>query len=387
MVNMNQYEALPSPCFVMYEEALEANLQLLDLVQREADVSIICALKGFAFWHSFPMVKAYLSGATASSLNEARLIVEEMNCEAHTFAPVYLEEEIDSLMLYSSHLTFNSLSQFEKYKNRRDKYKKRVSFGLRVNPEYSEIETDLYNPALPGSRLGVLAEQMPEQLPPEVEGLHFHVLCENDSYALERCLQHFEARFAPWIKQCKWVNFGGGHHITRADYDVAHLIELLQNFRKRYPNIEEVILEPGEAVGWQTGVLVSTVEDIVENKGVNIAMLNISFACHLPDCLEMPYKPTVLSAHEPNENSKFVYRLGGCSCLAGDYIGMGDFAFDEPLEVGDRIVFDDMIHYTMVKTTFFNGVKHPAIGVVKSDGEFLLLSEPGSFQDYKSKLG
>lgn len=384
---MSAFDNYPSPCYILSEAALEANLQLLDLVQKEAGVSIICALKGMSFWHSFPLIKNYLAGATASSLNEARLIAEEMCCDAHTYAPVYMEEEFGQLLIYSSHLTFNSLSQWDKYRDIALNSPKKVSFGLRVNPEYSEIETDLYNPALPGSRLGILAEDMPEDLPEGIEGLHFHVLCENDSYALEHCLEAFEKRFSHYIKQCKWVNFGGGHHITRSDYDVLHLIQLLKDFKARYPNLEEVILEPGEAVGWQTGVLTSTVEDIVVNKGIKIAMLNVSFACHMPDCLEMPYKPTVLDATEPDENSKFVYRLGGCSCLAGDFIGMGDFAFPEPLEIGDRIVFDDMIHYTMVKTTFFNGVRHPSIGMIHKDGEFELLSVPGTYESYKEKLG
>ena len=380
------YEQFPSPCYVMFEESLLANLQLLDLVQKEANVKIICALKGFAFWHAFPMVRHYLSGATASSLNEARLISEEMGCDAHTYAPVYMPEEFDDLLLYSSHITFNSLSQWARYRQRVKEFPKKVSCGLRVNPEYSEVKTDLYNPAIPGSRLGILASDMSEHLPEGIEGLHIHVLCENNSLALENCLKAFEERFAPLIRECKWVNLGGGHLITEQNYDIPHLIKLLQDFRKRYPNLEEVILEPGEAVGWRTGVLVSTVEDIVVNKGIKIALLNVSFACHMPDCLEMPYKPTVIGAKEPDAESKHVYRLGGCSCLAGDYIGMGDFAFPEPLEIGDRIVFDDMIHYTMVKTTFFNGVRHPAIGVVHADGEFEFLTQPG-YEDYKAKLG
>jgi len=381
------YDNFPSPCFVMYEEALEANLQLLDLVQKEAGVSIICALKGFAFWHSFPLIRQYLKGATASSLNEAQLIVDEMHCETHTYAPAYLEEEFETLLYYSSHLTFNSLNQWSRFRDKVLSCPKKISFGLRVNPEYSEVTTDLYNPALPGSRLGILSENMPQHLPEGIEGLHFHTLCENNSYALENCLQSFEEKFSHLIKECKWVNFGGGHHITKNDYDVEHLIKLLKDFKKRYPNIEELILEPGEAVGWQTGVLISTVEDMVENKGIKTAMLNISFSCHLPDCLEMPYKPKVLGAIDPTPNSNWVYRLGGSSCLAGDYIGMGDYAFEEPLEIGDRIVFDDMIHYTMVKTTFFNGVKHPAIGMVTKEGEFILLAEPGKYADYKAKLG
>ncbi len=383
---MTSFENYPSPCYILFEEALEANLQLLHLIEEEAGVKIICALKGFAFWHEFPLLRNYISGATASSLNEAQLIVEEMQREAHSYCPVYLEEEFETMLYYSSHLTFNSLTQWYKFKEQAQACRKKISFGLRVNPEYSEIETDLYNPAVPGSRLGILAENMPEQLPEGIEGLHFHVLCENDSYALENCLKAFEEKFAHLIPQCKWINMGGGHLITKEGYDVMHLIQLLKDFKARYPHLEEVILEPGEAVGWNTGVLVSTVQDIIENKGIKVAMLNISFACHLPDCLEMPYKPRVIGATEPTEESKHVYRLGGNSCLAGDFLGMGDFAFAEPLEVGDRIVFDDAIHYTMVKTTFFNGVKHPAIGVVKPDDQFILLAEPGGFNQYKAKL-
>lgn len=380
------YGNYPSPCYILFEESLEANLQMLDLVQQSAGVSIICALKGFAFWHTFPLVKHYLSGATASSLNEARLISEEMGCEAHTYAPIYHPDEFNHLLIYSSHLTFNSLNQWYRFKEQALKSPKKVSFGLRVNPEYSEIETDLYNPAAPGSRLGILAEQMPDILPEGIEGLHMHALCENNSYALENCLKNLESRFGHLIKQCKWVNLGGGHLITKEGYDIMHLIEVLKAFKQRYPNLEEVILEPGEAVGWQTGVLVSTVEDIVENKGIKTAILNVSFSCHMPDCLEMPYKPTVIGTHEPTEEDKFVYRLGGNSCLAGDFIGMGDFAFPEPLEIGDLVIFDDMIHYTMVKTTFFNGIKHPAIGMVDKSQNFFLLREPG-YEAYKEKLG
>ena len=387
MIHFSKYDQYPSACYIMFEEALEANLQLLNIVQQAAGVSIICALKGFAFWYSFPMIGHYLKGATASSLNEAKLISEQMGKESHTYCPIYLADEFEEMLMYSSHLSFNSLSQWYRFKEQALSFPKKVSFGLRVNPEYSEIDVDLYNPARPGSRLGILASDMPKQLPEWIEGLHFHALCENDSYTLERTLQHFEEKFSHLIKECKWVNMGGGHHITREDYNVPHLIDLLIKFKERYPNLEEVILEPGEAVGWQTGVLTSTVEDIIENKGVKIAMLNISFSCHLPDCLEMPYKPVVLGATKPTKQSKFVYRLGGCSCLAGDFIGMGDFAFEEPLEIGDKIIFDDMIHYTMVKTTLFNGVKHPAIGIVRKNGEFMLLSQPGGYQAYKEKLG
>ncbi len=378
------YNEIPSPCFILDETALKSNLQILDLVQQEAGVKIICALKGFAFWHSFPLLKQYLSGATASSLNEARLISEEMGMNAHTYCPIFLEEEFKDVLIYSSHITFNSFSQWEKYKMQMIEFPKKVSVGLRINPEYSEVETNLYNPAIAGSRLGITLDQFGSSLPEGVEGLHFHTLCENDSYVLERTLAEVEKRFGHLIKQCKWFNMGGGHHITREGYDVVHLVNLLRSFKQRYPNLEEVILEPGEAVGWQTGVLVSTVQDIINAKGLNVAMLDVSFACHMPDCLEMPYKPTIINATDAVEG-KPTYRMGGSSCLAGDFMGMGDYSFDEPLEPGDKIVFDDMIHYTMVKTTFFNGVKHPSIGIINEDGEFILLKEFG-YEDYKNKL-
>ncbi len=378
------FDKLPSPCFVLDETLLDINLQILDAVQREAGVEIICALKGFAMWSTFPLVKQYLSGATASSLHEARLIHEEMGCKAHTYAPVFYMDEMDEILRYSSHLSFNSLTQLERFlpvvKNRAAD----ISVGLRINPEYSEVDTDLYNPAMPGSRLGITRDLLGDTLPDGVEGLHFHVLCENDSYVLERTLERVEAAFGPLIKQCRWFNMGGGHHITRKDYDVKHLVELLKGFRKRYPGLERVILEPGEAVGWQTGYLVSTVQDIVYNKGIRIAMLDVSFSAHMPDCLEMPYKPRILGAGDA-ESGKAVYRMGGGTCLAGDFMGMGDYSFDKELQVGDRIVFDDMIHYTMVKTTFFNGVKHPSIGIWRKEGGFELLRS-FTYEDYRDKL-
>ncbi len=381
---LNQLNDIPSPCFVMEEELLEINLQILDLVQREAGVDIICALKGFAFWDGFPLIKKYLRGGTASSLNEARLIYEEMGTEAHTYAPVFLEDELESILQYSSHVTFNSLSQYNRFIEKVKAFPKDISVGLRINPEYSEVETDIYNPAVPGSRLGILRNQLGDTLPPDVDGLHFHVLCENDSFVLERTLAKVEDAFAPLIRQAKWFNMGGGHHITRKDYDVKHLVELLKDFRKRYPNLEKVILEPGEAVGWQTGFLVSTVQDIIEHRNMKIAMLDVSFAAHMPDCLEMPYKPRILGASDAVEG-KTVYRMGGGTCLAGDYMGMSDYSFDQELKVGDKVVFDDMIHYTMVKTTFFNGVKHPSIGVIRRNGRFELLRQFG-YEDYKRKL-
>jgi carboxynorspermidine decarboxylase len=377
-------EHIPSPCFVMEEELLEINLQILDLVQKEAGVEIICALKGFAFWDSFPLINKYLSGGTASSLHEARLLYEEMGVQAHTYAPVFVEDEIDSVLHYSSHITFNSLSQYNKYIEKVKASSKAISVGLRINPEYSEVETDLYNPAVPGSRLGITRKQLGDILPPDVDGLHFHVLCENDSFVLERTLAKVEDAFAPLIRQAKWFNMGGGHHITRKDYDVKHLVDLLTRFRSRYPNLERVILEPGEAVGWQTGYLIASVQDIIKHDEMHIAMLDVSFSAHMPDCLEMPYKPRILNATDAVAG-KTVYRMGGGTCLAGDYIGMGDYSFEQELKVGDKIVFDDMIHYTMVKTTFFNGVKHPSIGVLRKDGRFELLRQFG-YEDYKKKL-
>ena len=379
------FNQVPSPCYVLDEAALRINLEILKLVRDEADVKIICALKGFSFWYAFPMLAQYLDGATASSLNEARLIVEEMNEEAYTYCPVYEDETFESLLMYSKHLTFNSLSQYHRFYDKVRKSGKAVSLGLRINPEYSEVETALYDPAQPDSRLGMTREQCGAVLPEGVEGLHFHCLCENNSDVLERTLQAVEEKFGDWIRQVRWLNMGGGHWITQDGYDVERLVRILKDFRQRYPNLEEVILEPGEAVGLHTGCLVSTVQDILPRKGFQIAMLDVSFACHMPDCLEMPYKPVVLHAHNPKENDRWIYRMGGNSCLAGDYMGMGDYAFDEPLEVGEKVIFDDMIHYTMVKTTFFNGVRHPAIAVWTEDGELKVL-RTFDYEDYRKKL-
>lgn len=379
------FDKIPTPCFLLNEEALEMNLQILRLIQDEADVKIICALKGFAFWHSFPLLKQYLSGATASSLNEARLINEEMNCEAHTYCPVYKDNEFETLLQLSSHLTFNSLSQYEHFLPIYKAYGKKVSLGLRVNPEYSEIETDLYNPAIEGSRLGIRRKNLGEHLPEGIEGIHFHVLCENSSETLERTLQVFEDKFSSLIKEARWLNLGGGHLITKENYNVELLVQIIKGLHQRYPNLEEIILEPGEAVGWQTGVLLAKVQDIIKCEHFDIAMLDTSFACHMPDCLEMPYKPIIIGAHEPTKDDKYIYRMGGNSCLAGDFMGMGDYAFTAPLHIGQTIIFDDMIHYTMVKTTFFNGIQHPHIAVWTKNQELLMLRQFG-YEDYKNKL-
>lgn len=371
---------IPSPCFVIEEKKLLKNLELLQFVRKQAGVDILVALKGMSFWHYFPLMRKYLSGACASSLNEARLIFEEMDVKAHTYAPAYEESDFVKLLEMSCSVTFNSLNQWNKYK---DKMMQRpeISAGLRINPGYSEIETDIYNPAVPGSRLGIPAEQMPDKLPDGISGLHFHVMCEQDSFVLERVLKVVEEKFSHLLRQAKWINLGGGHHITRADYDVNHLIDLLKNFKLKYPNLN-VILEPGEAVGWKTGNLIATVLDIVENAGIKTAILDVSFSAHMPDTLEMPYKPVIIGADEPDVFD-YVYRMGGSTCLAGDF--MGDYSFPNALKIGDKIEFEDMIHYTMVKTTLFNGVKHPSIGKIDLNGDFTLLRTIG-YEQYKERL-
>jgi len=378
------FNRIPSPCYVLDESLLIKNLELLRYVRLHAKVEIILALKGFAFWYTFPLIKEYLDGATASSLNEALLINEMMGCKAHTYAPVYTDNEFQKILQLSSHITFNSLTQWDRFRHIVSTHTTKVSCGLRINPEYSEVGTALYNPGSSDSRLGIKAEILNNILPKGIEGLHFHLLCENNSNVLERTLKVVEEKFSPLLKQIKWLNMGGGHLITNKDYDVGHLISLLQNFKLRYPNIKSVILEPGEAIGWQTGYLISTVEDIIVHEDLKIALLNVSFSAHMPDCLEMPYKPKVMGAIDASDN-KNKYRLGGLTCLAGDFMGMGDYCFEQPLKIGDKIILEDMIHYTMVKTTFFNGVKHPSIGIWTKENKFLLLKEFG-YEDYKNKL-
>ena len=377
------YNKIPSPCFVLDERRLRANLSLIKKVKEEAGVEIIMAFKAFAMFPVFPIIKEYISKTTASSLSEAMLAKNEMGSLAHTYAPIYTENEFDAILDCSSHVTFNSLSIYNRYQDKIQSYKAHhISCGLRVNPEYSEVETDLYNPCAPGSRLGVTADLLGDKLPEGIEGLHFHTLCESSSFDLEKTLSAVETKFSHLFSQIKWINFGGGHLMTRSDYDVNHLVALLKSFRSRYPHLEE-ILEPGAAFVWQTGELVATIEDIVENHGVKTAMLNVSFACHMPDCLEMPYKPMILGAKDVTDG-EFVYRMGGNSCLSGDYCG--EWEFDHSLKVGERIVFLDMIHYTMVKTTMFNGVSHPSFGLWTLDNQFKLL-KTFSYEDYKSRMG
>lgn len=375
----NKIASIPSPCYVLDEKAFRRNLALIKSVADRADVEIILAFKAFAMWSVFPIVREYVKCSTASSLAEARLAFEEMGNPAHTYGPAYSEREFAEIMRLSSHITFNSLSQFERFYPQTKS--QGISCGLRINPEFSVVATDLYNPSVPGSRLGVVADLLGEALPEGVEGLHVHTLCENNSYDLERLLEVIDTRFGKYLIQVKWLNLGGGHLMTHKDYDVEHLIVVLKRFKAKYPYLH-VILEPGSAFAWQTGVLVSTVLDVVENAGVKTAMLDVSFACHMPDCLEMPYKPTITSAVEA-EAGKPSYRMGGSSCLAGDYYG--DWSFDEEIKIDDRIVFEDMIHYTMVKTTMFNGVSHPSIGIWKADDTFKIVRRFG-YDDFKGRM-
>ena len=362
------------------EERFRKNLSLIRHVADKSGAEIILAFKGFAMWGVFPILREYISGAAASSVDEARLCYEKIGSKAHTYSPVYKESEFNSILKYSSHVTFNSLNQFINYSNKLQNYSNNISVGLRINPEYSGVSHGLYNPCSPGSRLGVIADDLKDGLPEGIEGLHFHVLFESDSYALEKVLQVIEVKFGKFFPQLKWINMGGGHLMTRKDYDIEHLIKIIKRFKEKFDL--HVILEPGSAFAWETGELVATVEDIVENQGIKTAILDVSFTAHMPDCLEMPYKPKIDEATDPVPG-KPTYRIGGNSCLSGDV--MGEWSFDRELRPGDRLIFRDMIHYTMVKTTTFNGVHHPSIGIWTKDDEFKLIREFG-YDDYKNRL-
>lgn len=374
------YSILPSPCYVIDEERFRKNLTLIKHVSVESGTEIILAFKGFAMWGVFPILREYVSGAAASSVDEARLCFEEIGSPAHTYSPVYKDDDFQSILKYSSHVTFNSLAQYNKFSNELIKYSKNISAGIRINPEFSEVSHGIYNPCSPGSRLGITAEDLRDGLPAGIEGLHFHVLFESDSFALEKVLAIIESKFGKYFPQLKWINMGGGHLMTRKDYDTEHLIMILKSLREK--SGLHVILEPGSAFAWETGELVSTVEDVVINQGIKTAILDVSFTAHMPDCLEMPYKPKIIGGTDPVAG-KPTYRIGGNSCLSGDV--MGDWSFDNELKPGDRIVFLDMIHYTMVKTSTFNGVHHPSIGIWTLDGKFKLLKEFG-YTDYKNRL-
>jgi len=388
-VNLENFKEIHTPIYILEEARLRHNLELIKSVADHADMEVILAFKAYALWKTFPIFREYISSTTASSLSEAKLAVEEFGSKAHTFSPAYTDYEIDEIAKCSSHLSFNSLSQYDRFHDRVKLASPSISLGLRVNPEYSEVGTLLYNPCAPGSRFGVTADKLPNVLPTDIEGFHCHCHCESGADVFERTLVHIEEKFGRWFSQLKWINFGGGHLMTRRDYDVLHLINIIKKFHERYPNLH-VIMEPGSAFGWQTGPLVSQVVDVVEDKGIRTAILDVSFTCHMPDCLEMPYLPTVrfaetLEVDDPMKapQGKNVYRLGGNSCLSGDF--MGFWRFDHELGIGENVVFEDMLHYTTVKTNTFNGITHPAIGLVHLDGNLELLREY-SYEDYKSRM-
>jgi carboxynorspermidine decarboxylase len=370
--------AIPSPCYVCEEAKLEANLQLMQRVQAESGVDIILALKGFSMWSTFDLVGQYLKGCTASSVWEAKLAAFEMGKEVHAYSPAYKPQDMDELLKLVNHISFNSLGQWQRYKDQT--LAAGVSAGLRINPEHREADTELYDPSAPGSRLGVRSRDLVNADLSGIDGFHVHNLCECDSFATERTLLAVEQKFGQYLDQLKWINLGGGHLMTRAGYNVKHLIQTLKDFKARHPNLH-VIMEPGSAVAWQTGSLVCEVVDIVENDGP-IAILDISATAHMPDVLEMPYRPVITGAGQPNEKA-YNYKLGGNSCLAGDVIDV--YSFDQPLQIGQRLVFEDMIHYTMVKTTFFNGVEHPAIGIIRKNGEYQTVKQ-FSYEDFRNRL-
>ena len=384
-INESVLAQVETPMYIVEENLLRANLSLIRDVAQRADVEIILAFKAFALWKTFPIVREYINSTTASSLSEARLAYEEFGAPAHTFSPAYTDSEIDQIAKCSSHLSFNSLSQYERMREKARNANAQLSFGLRVNPEYSEISTLLYNPCAPGTRFGVSVDKLPAQLPSDIEGFHCHCHCESGADVFQRTLVHIEEKFAGWFPQLKWINFGGGHLMTRNDYDVELLVALLKDFHKRYPWLK-VILEPGSAFAWQTGPLVAQVVDIVEDKGIKTAILDVSFTCHMPDCLEMPYQPDVRGAESVEMEramEKNTYRLGGNSCLSGDF--MGSWRFDHPLEIGEKLIFEDMIHYTTVKTNMFNGITHPSISMLKSDGKLQKMRVFG-YSDYKNRM-
>ncbi len=376
---------MDTPYYIVYEEKLRRNLDLITRVSRESGAKIIMAFKANALWRTFHIFREYNIASTASSVNEMLLANEELHCKAHTYCPAYTAKTIELFMAGSSHITFNSVDQYLRFKplidQHNDSVNEHISCGLRINPMCSVIETDIYNPCCPGSRFGILSENL-KQLPHGIEGFHFHALCESTSYDLAKVLNAMEEQFGHWLPQLKWINMGGGHLMTRKGYDVEHLIHLLQDFKQRRPNLE-VILEPGSAFCWRTGDLEATVVDVVENNGIKTAIVDVSFACHMPDCLEMPYKPVVSQALKEVNPSLPTYRIGGNSCLSGDYVG--DWSFNQELKAGDRLTFEDMNHYTTVKTNMFNGLDHPAIVLQRTDGTIETLRQ-FTYHDYKSRM-
>ena len=376
---MKEYENLKTPCYICEEELLEKNLKLLDFIQKQSGAKIILALKGFAMWSTFPLVREYLQGCTASGLHEAKLAYEEFGKEVHTYSPAYKDEDIDEIAQISNHVVFNSPSQLFKYAKRVKDINPDVSISLRINPEHSASPKEIYNPCGIYSRLGTTLANFDEEVLKHIDGLNFHALCEQGADELEAVLEAFESKFSKHFKGLHYINFGGGHHITKKGYDVEKLIRIIKEFKAKYD--VEVYLEPGEAVGWESGVLVSSVLDIVDN-GMKIAILDTSAEAHMPDTLAMPYRAEVRDASEAGEKA-FTYRLGGNTCLAGDI--MGDYSFDKPLKVGDKVIFEDQIHYTFVKSTTFNGIKLPSLAIKRKDSSLDIVKNFG-YLEYKNRL-
>ena len=375
---------IKTPYYIVYEDRLRKNLEKLQMVSREADLKIIMAFKANALWKTFPVIREYFTASTASSLNEMKLSLEHLGHDVHAYCPVYTDESFPEFLEGCSHITFNSLAQFERFYPQMKANQRHVSAGLRVNPHCSVIETDIYNPCKPGSRFGENPERLTDGLPEGIEGLHFHALCVSTSYDLEAVLEAFIAQYGHLLPQVKWLNMGGGHLITRRDYDTDHLIRLIKGLHERYPHLQ-LIIEPGSAFTCQTGDLITTVLDVVEDAGIKTAIIDASFACHMPDCLEMPYKPNIEESlpDESESTSAVSYRLGGNSCLSGDFVG--DWKFDHELHPGERLTLMDMNHYTTVKTNMFNGVQHPSIWYKPTNGEPQLLRE-FTYDDYRNRM-
>ena len=373
---------IDTPYYIVYEDRLRANLEKLKRVAEAANVKIIMAFKANALWKTFPVIKEYFHSSTASSLNEMKLSLDYLGHDVHAYCPVYTERTFPEFLKGCSHITFNSLAQYEKFRPQIEAADRKVSVGLRVNPHCSVIETDIYNPCVPGSRFGENPDKLANGLPAGIEGLHFHALCESDSHDLEKVLDAFIEQYGHLLPGLKWLNMGGGHLITRKDYDTEHLIKLMKRMHERYPNLE-IILEPGSAFTWQTGDLVSSVVDVVCDRGISTAILDVSFACHMPDTIEMPYLPAVEESVDRSTEGTFKYRLGGNSCLSGDF--KGDYYFVNELKPGDRITLKDMNHYTTVKTTMFNGVAHPDIVLQHCDGDVEYLRR-FDYNDYKNRM-
>lgn len=377
--NFFDFESVETPCYVVGEKELLKNASILKEVMERTGCKILLAQKAFSMYSVYPMLSKYLKGTTASGLFEAKLGREEFDGEVHVFSPAYKQSEMDELVKIADHIVFNSFSQWKKFRNSIKNCGRKISCGIRCNPEYSEIETDIYNPCFRNSRLGVTLENFEENELEGIDGLHFHTMCEQGADVLKRTIPHIEEKFGKYLSKMKWINLGGGHHITKDGYDLDTLCQCINHFRDKYGL--EVYLEPGEAVALNAGWLVSEVLETQKN-GMDLAILDTSAACHMPDVLEMPYRPEIIGAGLPGEK-EYTYRLGGPTCLAGDIIG--DYSFDKPLKSGDRLVFCDMAIYSMVKNNTFNGMPLPSIYLAHTDGTTELIRKFG-YEDFKSRL-